>query len=125
MQKAGGVITGGSDAPVETRDPRPFINIARALTRSMPGGQVLNPDERIGIRDALEAYTINGAHMLGIDADAGSLEVGKSADFIVLDQDVLKLAADGRAADIEKTKVVQTWFRGTLVFSAATAPPSH
>lgn len=124
VQKAGGIITGGSDAPVETRDPRPFTNIARALTRSTPGSQVLNPNERIGIRDALEAYTINGAHMLGIDADAGSLEVGKSADFVVLDQDVLKLAAEGRAADIEKTKVAQTWFRGTLVYSAAAAPAS-
>lgn len=121
VENAGGIITAGSDAPVETRDPRPFINMAYALTRSEPGGPVLNPSQRIGIRAAIDAYTINGARMLGIDHDTGSLALGKSADFIVLNQDILKLAADGRAADIAKTQVLQTWFRGVQVYAQRTA----
>jgi len=60
--------------------------------------------------------------MLGIDKDAGSLEVGKSADFIILDRDIVQLAADGRADDIARTRVMQTWFRGRRVYER---PESH
>ena len=118
VRDAGGILLGGSDAPVETRDPRPFANIAHALTRRVPGSPPLNASQSIGIEEALAAYTINGARMLGIDADAGSLEVGKSADFIVLDRDILRLAASGHAARIADTRVRQTWFQGKLVYAA-------
>ena len=57
--------------------------------------------------------------MLGIDQEAGSLEVGKSADFVVLDRDILKLAASGRADRIADTRVRQTWFQGRCVYRAA------
>jgi predicted amidohydrolase YtcJ len=40
--KAGAIVAAGSDAPVETRDPRPFYNISRALTRRLPGEPALN-----------------------------------------------------------------------------------
>ncbi len=118
VQAAGGILTGGSDAPVETRDPRPFYNIARAVTRRVPGSPVLNASERVGIDSALSAYTINGAKMLGIDADAGSLEVGKSADLVVIDRNPLALAKAGRADDIAGTKVRETWFEGRQVYVA-------
>jgi predicted amidohydrolase YtcJ len=60
--------------------------------------------------------------MLGIDKDAGSLELGKSADFIVLDRDIVELAADEHDDDIAKTSVLQTWFRGKQVYAR---PASH
>ena len=123
VQDAGGITAAGSDAPVETRDPRPFINIAHAITRRNPGGQALNPSQDLNVDEAIAAYTINGARMLGIDKDAGSLEVGKSADFIVLDRDIVRLAADGRADDIAQTRVMQTWFRGKQVYARPAAPP--
>ena len=122
VQDAGGITAAGSDAPVETRDPRPFINIAHAITRRNPGGQALNPSQDLNVDEAIAAYTINGARMLGIDKDAGSLEVGKSADFIVLDRDIVRLAADGRADDIAQTRVMQTWFRGKQVYARPAAP---
>ena len=116
VQDAGGVTAAGSDAPVETRDPRPFVNLAHAITRRNPGGKALNAAQDLTVDEAIDAYTINGARMLGIDEDAGSLDVGKSADFIVLDRDIVQLAADGRADDIAKTRVKQTWFRGKQVY---------
>jgi predicted amidohydrolase YtcJ len=123
VQNAGGITAAGSDAPVETRDPRPFVNMAHAITRRNPGGKALNAGQDLNVDEAIEAYTINGARMLGIDKDAGSLDVGKSADFIVLDRDILKLAANGRADDIAKTRVMQTWFRGKQVYAAG--PPGR
>jgi predicted amidohydrolase YtcJ len=122
VQDAGGITAAGSDAPVETRDPRPFVNIAHAITRRNPGGQALNPGQDLNVDEAIAAYTINGARMLGIDKDAGSLEVGKSADFIVLDRDIVRLAADGRADEIAQTRVMQTWFRGKQVYARPAAP---
>jgi predicted amidohydrolase YtcJ len=122
VQNAGGITAAGSDAPVETRDPRPFVNIAHAITRRNPGGEALNASQDLNVDEAIAAYTVNGARMLGIDQDAGSLEVGKSADFIVLDRDILQLAADGHADDIAQTRVLQTWFRGAQVYLR---PESH
>ena len=118
VKEAGGIVAAGSDAPVETRDPHPFVNLAHAVTRRNPGGAALNPAQALSIEEALDAYTINGAKMLGIDKDAGSLEVGKSADFVVLDRDIIALAKTGHADDIAKTRVLQTWFQGKQVYAA-------
>lgn len=115
---AGAIITAGSDAPVDTRDPRPFVNMARAVTRRTPGQPALNPSQSITLPEVIEAYTVNGAKQLNIEADAGSLEVGKSADFVILDRDILVLASSGHADDIAKTRVLGTWFQGKPVYSA-------
>ena len=116
VKDAGGILTAGSDAPVETRDPRPFVNMSYAVTRHNGGEPPLSPKQSITIREAIDAYTINGARALGFDKDAGSIEVGKSADFIVLDRDIVKLAAGGKADEIAKTKVLETWFKGRQVY---------
>jgi predicted amidohydrolase YtcJ len=119
LKAAGAILVAGSDAPVDTRDPRPFINMAMAVTRHLAGRSPLNAAEEVSIRDAVEAYTINGAKYLKRDAEAGSIETGKSADFIVLDRDILALADDGKADDITKTKVLATYFRGAEVYRQA------
>jgi predicted amidohydrolase YtcJ len=119
-QTAGAVLIAGSDAPVDTRDPRPFVNMAMAVTRRIPGQPALNLAESIPIRDAIEAYTINGAKYLSLDKETGSIEVGKSADLIVIDQDILALADRGKADDIAKTKVLETYFKGKQVYRQAT-----
>jgi predicted amidohydrolase YtcJ len=121
VQRAGAILVAGSDAPVETRDPRPFVNIARAMTRRVPGGQSLNAAQGISLEEALQAYTLNGARFLGREREIGSLEAGKSADFIVIDQDPFVLAAHGRADDIAGVRVLSTFFMGREVFSASSA----
>ncbi len=119
MMKAGAILLGGSDAPVGTHDPQPLVNIAVAVTRQVPGQPPLTPAERIAVEDALDAYTINGARYLGIDRETGSIEIGKSADFVVLDRDPVKLAAAGQGLEIANTRVLETWFRGANVYRRA------
>jgi predicted amidohydrolase YtcJ len=118
VKDAGATLVAGSDAPVETRDPRPFVNMTRAITRAFPGQPALSPQQSVSIRDVLDAYTINGARMLGLQKEAGSIEPGKSADFILVDRDILSLADNGHAQDIAGTRVLGTWFRGKKVYTA-------
>jgi hypothetical protein len=116
LRDAGAILVAGSDAPVNTRDPQPFVNMAMAVTRRLPGRPPLNAAQSVPIRDVLDAYTINGARYLGRDREAGSLEVGKSADFVVVDRDILALGDGGHADDIAKTRVLETWFLGKAVY---------
>jgi predicted amidohydrolase YtcJ len=119
LQQAGAILVAGSDAPVETRDPRPFINMSRAVTRKWPNRPALNAEQAIPLRDVIDAYTINGARMLNLQKEAGSLEVGKSADFILVDRDILALADAGHPEGVADTKVLATWFKGQKVYAAA------
>lgn len=121
VRDSGATLVAGSDAPVNTADPQPFVNMAMAVTRRLPGGQQESPEQAIPLRDVLDAYTINGARFLNRDTEAGSLQSGKSADFIVVDQDILALADQGKADRIATTHVVETWFRGRQVYQRGTA----
>lgn len=115
--RAGGIVVGGSDAPVETRDPRPFYNIQYAVTRQHPGQPRFNPAEALTIEQAIAAYTINGARGLGMAGEIGSLEAGKRADLIVVDRDIVALAKDSAGVQtIRETKVLETWFGGKRVY---------
>ncbi len=116
LKALGATLIAGSDAPVNTRDPQPFVNMAVAVTRALPGQPPLNIAESVPLRDVIDAYTINGAQYLKRDKVAGSIEAGKSADFIVLDRDILALADGGKAGEVAKTQVLKTYFMGAKVY---------
>ncbi|WP_321394934.1 amidohydrolase [Emcibacter sp.] len=117
-KQAGATLVAGSDAPVDTRDPRPFINIQQAVTRAGITGLPYNEKESVSIQDAIDAYTINGARAMSQDDITGSIEVGKKADFILLDRNIIDLAGSN-PTQISQTRVRATWFDGDLVYEAS------
>ena len=60
-----------------------------AVNRINHAGEVMCVQECLTAQQALEAITINAAHVLGMAADTGSLRAGKYADFTILDEDPL------------------------------------
>ncbi|MCY9853402.1 amidohydrolase [Vibrio mediterranei] len=66
------------------------------------------------VEAAIDAYTINAAVSLGIEDITGSIEVGKSADFAILDQDITRLSPD----DIADTEILMTVLQGDIVFDS-------
>jgi len=111
----GGNVVHGSDAPVGSRNPMPMLNLQVALTRSL-GETALNPKESLNIHEALAAFTINGAKLLGHQDVLGSIEAGKIADLVVLDQNVVELAESGHPEQIGETQAILTVFDGNIVY---------
>ena len=86
-----------------------------------PPGVVLEPEERVELLTALRGVTTNPALQLGVFDKAGTLEVEKEADVVILDQDPRSFDA----SNLERLNVEQTWVGGSLVYdkSANTDPP--
>ncbi len=116
MLEAGAMTAAGSDAPVDDRSPRPFINMATGVTRQGPDGKALNAAEAIDIHQMIAAYTINGAHALKQEGFTGSIEVGKKADLVVLDRNIIELYEAGNGLGIADTQVDATFFEGELIY---------
>jgi predicted amidohydrolase YtcJ len=116
---AGGMTGGGSDHMLKIGDLRainpynPFLAMWTTITRRAKWyeGQ-LHPEEALTRRQAIEFYTRNNAHLLFWEKDLGSLEVGKRADFIVVDRDLLACPID----DLKDTRVLETWVEGRAVY---------
>jgi predicted amidohydrolase YtcJ len=86
---AGAHLAGGSDWPVTT--PNPLLEMEVALTRTDPDerdGAPLFPEERLTLDEALAAFTIGSAYVNHVEAETGSITVGKRADLVVLDRDI-------------------------------------
>jgi predicted amidohydrolase YtcJ len=83
-----------------------------AITRRTNDGDVLDADEAVTVEEALRMYTEWAAFSIGWDDRVGSLEVGKFADFVVLEADPLESAP----TDLAGLRVNQTWIGGERVF---------
>jgi predicted amidohydrolase YtcJ len=115
LHRAGATIIGGSDWDISSYNP--FRAFQTAVTRAGGKGQRrLNIEERIPLETAIDAYTINAAYAMKQDKTTGSLEVGKRADLVVVDRDILTIDPD----TIQETKVLATYLDGRLVYSAST-----
>jgi len=110
---SGAKLAFGTDVPVESSNP--FAGIAAAMTREDAAGQPFGgwmPAQRLGREQAWQAYTIGAAHAAFAEDRLGSLEPGKRADFLIVDQDIL-LATP---AQIRTMTVMETWIAGRPVF---------
>ena len=113
-------MASGSDFPV-TIPFDPLIAIQTGITRSSIKDAhqgVLWPEERTTLEDMLVSYTYNGAYANYLENDLGSLEVGKKADLIVLDQNLFEIPPE----QIAKTKVLLTMIDGNVVYQESEFP---
>jgi predicted amidohydrolase YtcJ len=106
----GGVISGASDWPVSTANV--FRAIYQAETRKGDEG-VLDASQAMPREAMFYAYTRNSAKALNMDS-IGSIAPGKRADLVLLDRDVLTVAAE----EMRDTKVLWTMVAGNLVYQA-------
>jgi predicted amidohydrolase YtcJ len=139
LQASGAVLAFSSDWPC-TWPPDPFVSIQQAATRQawksadtaniagapLDGagqggarvtGAIYIPDERIGVADAVRAYTQGSAFAAFSDKEVGTLEVGKLADLAVLSQDIFAVPLE----TIGQTRVITTMVGGKIVYGAAQA----
>ncbi len=100
----------GSDVAVTPLSP--WWGIWSAVVRiDLATGDVIAPEERLTILEALRLYTLNGAYAGFEEKEKGSLEVGKLADFIIVDRDVLSVPSD----QLKDVKVLETFVGGKLL----------
>jgi predicted amidohydrolase YtcJ len=111
---AGAVVAYGSDWD-NIPEPDPWFALEGMITRQYPGkpeyGQ-LNPDERVDVETAIQIFTRNGAMAMEKEDETGTIEPGKSADFIVINQNLLEIPVE----KIHKTKVLRTVLKGKTVY---------
>ena len=109
LKKEGVRFAYHSDSPVSPYGPLKYIT--QGVTRvwqSPLQRKVLGPNERISVDDAIRAVTIDAAYQMMSDDKIGSLEVGKLADFVVLEKNPRATFAE----QIGDIKVLQTWVGG-------------
>lgn len=118
IMDGGGLVSFGSDRPVDEYGPEPLKSIQVAVTRRLigvPDAPVLLPeDQKMTVQQCLEAYTVNAAYQMRMEDRLGSIEKGKYADMVVLGRNIFDVAED----DIHKIPVCMTVADGNIVYEA-------
>lgn len=114
----GAYMSLGSDFPVDEYGREPLKSIEMCATRQMydqPDSPVLKPeDEKTTVEEAIEGFTINNAYQMSMDDAVGSIEVGKYADFVILEENILDIPLE----NIHKVKVSETIMDGVTTYKA-------
>ena len=110
LQAAGVPLAAGSDAPVAPLDP--VAGIYAAATRRAASGDVVFPNEAVGVDNALRMYTLGSAYASFQEHERGSIEAGKRADLALLDRDPMAINPE----DIRNTRVVMTIAAGEVAW---------
>ncbi|WCS28267.1 amidohydrolase family protein [Methylobacterium sp. NMS14P] len=114
--KQGGRVSFGTDWPAAgyVSTYAPLTSIQVGVTRQLvgrPDAPVLSPaEERLTVAEAIHANTMGAAYQLRMDDRIGSVEVGKRADLIVLDRNILAIDPH----EIHRTQVVLTMMDGVV-----------
>jgi predicted amidohydrolase YtcJ len=116
--KNGGRIALASDGPLYWHGPLQIIETS--ITRQEPGGgdKALSPEEGIDLPTAIKAITLSSAYLMNQEGSVGSIEEGKRADMIVIDNNLFDIPV----TKIGSSKVQLTVFDGTIVYDAANDP---
>ncbi|MGD1973438.1 MAG: amidohydrolase family protein [Desulfobacterales bacterium] len=114
MLNAGIRIGGSSDYPVANLDPR--VGFRDAVLRRSPTGEIIGPQERLSMEEAIRLYTQGSAYLSSEEGRNGSIEAGKRADFTVM-------AADPRQVNPEE--VPQIPILMTVVGGEIVHPDCH
>ena len=107
-------IASGSDFPVEPSNP--FFGLHAAVTRQDRDSQPLGgwrPEDKMTRAEALRSFTLDAAYAAHQENILGSLEPGKWADFILINEDYFTMDEK----DIWKIKVHETWLAGNKVYN--------
>jgi predicted amidohydrolase YtcJ len=110
----GTIMASGSDFPVELSNP--WHGLYAAVTRQnqqQQPKQGWRPQDKMTLMEALRSFTLDAAYAGFMEKEMGSIEVGKQADFILLEQNIFKQSVQ----TLWNTKVAQTWLDGKLVYS--------
>jgi predicted amidohydrolase YtcJ len=116
----GVTVGGGSDhmqkiGSLRSINPyNPFLGMWTTIVRQPRGAEApLHPEQNLTREQAIRLYTINNAFLTFEEAQKGSLVVGKLADFVVLDRDILGVPVD----EVKDIKVEATYLGGALVYA--------
>ena len=114
LYQSGAIIINGTDAPVEPINPLPsfYASVSRKTLNKTPLGGY-EPGEKMSRDLALRTYTINGAYAAFEEEIKGSIEVGKLADFTIMDKDIMIIDED----EILETNIEMTIIGGNIVYS--------
>ena len=117
---SGALISGGSDWPVGLPVLNPWLGIEGMVTRQAAsdgaaaesdsgyGDRTVNINQAITLPQAMAAFTRESAKALGISEETGTIDPGKSADFIALDRDIFT----GDIKDVHNTQILGRWVAG-------------
>lgn len=95
-------------------DGAPLLGIAAAVLERIASGAAYVPEDRIPVEEAVRAYTLGAAYSAFAEAELGSREVGKWADFVVLDRDPFRVDPE----ELASLRVLRTVVGGQTVYEA-------
>jgi len=107
---AGAHVAFGSDWPVVSLSP--FLGVLAAVTGKTLDGKIFVPEQNITVEEALCCYTTGAAYAAGDELLLGQIRVGRPADFVVLDEDILAAPSE----NLGKFRVLQTFIDGKEVW---------
>lgn len=125
LADAGARLAFSSDTPVPPI-PNTMIAIEAGVTRNLANGAdygvpditdiddptyLLGAGERMTVREMIRGFTIDSAYAIHSETETGSLEIGKAADMIILDRNILQIDP----LEISEAKVLRTYVNGVIV----------